>query len=94
MHFDLYGNLFTGGCAGICPGQTDDLHPAISEAGTPIFHTLCAEGPCGLLKFCDDFEPDPEGYAGKCDLCYQVRRQLHATGRFPELRPDCFYTRP
>ncbi len=91
-HMDLYGNLFTGACAGISPATVDDMHPEISPEATPIFHTLCAEGPCGLLKFAEDFEPEPDGYAGKCDLCCQIRRHLHATAEFDELRPDCFYT--
>ena len=94
VHVDLYGNLFTGACAGICPGHVDDFHPAISAADTPIFHTLCERGPCGLLELAADFEPDPDGYAGKCDLCYRVRQALAATGRYPELTPTGFYTLP
>ncbi len=93
-HVDLYGNLFTGACAGISPGTIDDFHPEITEEATPVFHTLCTEGPCGLLKFSDDFEPDPEGYAGKCDFCYQIRKHLNQTGTFHELRPDSFYRYP
>jgi len=90
-HLDLYGNLFTGGCAGICPGTVDNLHPQITEDTFPVFWTLCHEGPVGLLRLAPDFIPDPNGYAGKCDVCFDVRKHLHATGEYPELRPASFY---
>ena len=31
------------------------------------------------------------GYVSKCDLCCRVRRHLHATGLFDELRPEDYY---
>jgi hypothetical protein len=33
----------------------------------------------------------PDGYAGKCHLCVDVRRHLVRRGGFPELRPAAFY---
>jgi hypothetical protein len=94
FHIDVYGNLFTGLCAGIAPGNIDDLHPAITPEAFPVFSTLCAEGPHGLMTMAAErhgFEPRDDGYAGKCDLCYHVRRHLHATGDYPELQPADYY---
>jgi len=95
FHIDPYGNLFTGLCAGIVAGTVDNLHPAISEDRFPVFATLSKHGPLGLMKIAAEqrrFVERPDGYVSKCDLCFQVRRHLHATGEFPELRPGPFYT--
>jgi hypothetical protein len=95
FHIDHHGNLFTGLCAGIVAGTTDNLHPQTSEEDFPVFTTLCGHGPCGLVELAKErhgFIERPDGYVSKCDLCFQVRRRLHATGQFPELRPGPFYT--
>jgi hypothetical protein len=94
FHIDHLGNLFTGLCAGIAPGDADDLHPAISGDTFPAFRQLCDEGPFGLMQTAAGeagYEPKDGGYISKCDLCFDVRRALLATGRFPELRPANYY---
>jgi hypothetical protein len=94
FHIDLYGNLITGFCAGIASGSIDDLHPEITPDRSPIVHTLCEEGPFGLSELAKHehgFVHRHEGYVSKCDLCYDVRRQLHTTARFSELRPVDYY---
>ena len=94
FHVDHHGNLFTGLCAGLAPANVEDLHPTISEQQHPVFWRLCHEGPFGLMRVAADlgYTPKDEGYVSSCDLCFDVRRHLHATGRFPELRPDAYYT--
>ncbi len=94
FHIDHLGNLFTGLCAGIAPGTADDLHPSISEGTFPAFCQLCAEGPFGLMQTAADqagYAPRDSGYVSKCDLCFDVRRALRASGAFPELRPANYY---
>ncbi len=94
FHIDQHGNLFTGLCAGIVPADIDDLHPRITPETHPIFCTLCAEGPFGLMEMAarrHGFTPRADGYASGCDLCFDVRRFLVGAGRFAELRPEVFY---
>jgi hypothetical protein len=94
FHIDHHGDLFTGLCAGLAPASADDLHPESSRSSHPIFHTLATQGPFGLRQLAIDrvgHVDRPDGYVSKCDLCLHLRDQLHATGEFPELRPDGFY---
>ena len=94
FHIDLYGNLFTGFCAGLVAGTIDGLHPLIEPERYPLLHLLSEEGPHGLYKMASEehgYVPLEGGYVSKCDLCYRVRRHLHDAGRFPELRPDAYY---
>jgi hypothetical protein len=95
FHIDQHGDLFTGLCAGLAPAAIDDLHPTITEDTHPVFCRLCVDGPFGLMRLARErfgYEERSDGYASKCDLCFDVRRRLHATGGFPELRPGAFYT--
>jgi hypothetical protein len=94
FHIDLYGNLFTGFCAGLAAGTVDELHPEITPERFPLSHTLSEKGPCGLVDLAireHRFTPRQDGYASKCDLCYDVRQYLHETGGFEELRPGDYY---
>lgn len=92
FHIDPNGNLFTGHCPGIAVATIDDLHPPVSAETHPITTALWQRGPAGLVELAGDaFEPRPEGYVSKCDLCLHARHVLRATGRYNELRPDAFY---
>ena len=94
FHIDHFGNLFTGLCAGIAPGDGENLHPPISEDTFPVFCQLCEEGPFGLMQMAADefgYVPRDDGYISKCDLCFDIRRTLRTTGTFPELRPANYY---
>jgi len=96
FHIDQHGDLFTGLCAGLAPATAENLHPTISEQTHPVFDRLCSEGPHGLMRMaCDPFgyRSRDDGYVSKCDLCFDVRTHLQATGEFSELRPAAFYTR-
>lgn len=95
FHVDVYGNLLTGLCPGIAPGNIDDFHPPITYETAPVFTALCREGPAGLMEMAAEnfaFEPRQDGYVSKCDLCYDIRKHLHSTGQFPELQPGDYYS--
>jgi hypothetical protein len=95
FHIDPEGNLFTGLCAGIAAATPEDLHPEIQPETYPVLSILMEEGPFGLMALARreaGYTERPEGYVSKCDLCYEVRKALHATGRYEELCPAYFYT--
>ena len=95
FHIDHHGDLFTGMCAGIAPAGIDGYHPEITPESHPVFWRLCHVGPWGLMKeACAEhgFRVRASGYVSRCDLCFDVRRSLHRTGQFPELRPAAFYS--
>jgi len=94
FHTDSQGNLFLGCCAGMIQATAPDFHPDITSESHPVFHTLCFEGPVGLMQTIGSeygFMPRSEGYVSKCDLCMHVRAHLSKTGKFPELKPSFFY---
>jgi len=95
FHVDDRGLLFTGMCAGIVAATVDDFHPDMSGEQHVVFRKLCEEGPYGLMQVASrgfGYGPREDGYVSRCDLCFDVRRHLHARGKFEELRPDAFYT--
>jgi len=97
-HFDLYGNFISGFCGGLTIGDWHDLPRLLADfqAGRhPLLVEMLVErGPYGLCEMARQrygYEPLPDGYAGKCHLCVDVRRHLVETGNFAELRPRGFY---
>jgi len=94
FHIDLHGNLFTGLCPGIAPGNMENLHPEMDRDSAPVFYTLCEGGPFALMELAINefgFQEDRDGYVSKCDLCQEVRRHLIMNPGFEELKPDEFY---
>lgn len=94
FHIDCHGNLITGLCAGIAAGSVENLHPRKSTKTSPVFTTLCKEGPYGLALAAiknHEFQFRVDGYVSKCDLCMDVRRCLSYTDEYPELQPSEFY---
>lgn len=93
FHIDPHGHLFTGGCPGITVGNAQkELHPLIDRAQFVVFCRLYDRGPCGLLETDGfDYKPRPAGYISKCDLCFDIRKQLRQIGGYPELQPQEFY---
>ncbi len=89
VHVAPGGMVMPGTCAGILLGRigpdysasrlwqslTDDLE------SRPILATLAESGPAGLLERAKalGFAPRP-GYAGKCHLCWDIRRFLAGKG--------------
>ncbi len=97
-HFDLHGNFVPGFCGGLTVGAWADLERLLEEyrAGRypPLIEVLIEAGPHRLLEVALDrhaYRPLPDGYAGKCHLCVDVRRHLAETGDFVELQPRAFY---
>ena len=94
FHIDLYGQLFTGFCAGLVAGTVDNLHPKITAESFPILNRLVEKGPFDLMEMASKdygFTPRKDGYASKCDLCYDVRKHLHKKGDLHELKPGDYY---
>jgi hypothetical protein len=98
-HFDLYGNFIPGFCGGLSIGDWHSLPDLLANARSGWFPQLISllieSGPYGLAEMArkeHGYRPLRGGYAGKCHLCVDVRRHLHATGGFTELKPDGFYT--
>lgn len=98
-HLDLYGNYISGFCGGLSVGDWHDLPQLLrdfSERRYPaLIEILVERGPYGLLELSRTtygYQPLPDGYAGKCHLCVDVRRHLVETADFAELRPSGFYS--
>lgn len=94
FHLDPDGNLFTGICPGLVVANIDDLHPGITVDSSPVFSCLATEGPLGLMRLAltrHGYVERPDGFVSRCDLCFDVRRHLQATGLYPELRPADLY---
>jgi hypothetical protein len=98
-HFDPYGNIVTGVCSGISMGDARDLDSAYRNFclnDHPVIKILCSTGVQGLYEMADaEYGYSAKSsYAGKCDLCMDVRRHLVLSGApFDELRPKEFYSR-
>jgi hypothetical protein len=100
VHVDGQGRVMPGTCAGILLGtvrgqSVADLWRRLNEdhAGRGVVGVLAERGPAGLLPSaqCLGFVPQ-EGYAGKCHLCWDVRRFLAARGlHAEELAPAWIY---
>jgi len=97
-HFDLYGSFISGFCGGLAVGSWRDLDRVVSDFGSgrypPIVGMLVKDGPYGLFKHARSghgYEARPEGYAGKCHLCVDLRRHMVQAGSYDELRPVGFY---
>lgn len=97
-HFDLYGNFIPGFCGGLSLGSWYDLPVLLARYQRKdfptIFSILIEYGPYGLFEAAVleyNYKPLPNGYAGKCHLCADVRRHLSTNGSFPELQPAQYY---
>jgi hypothetical protein len=97
-HFDLYGNYISGFCGGLTIGSWRKLQQLRSDFSTqqypPLIAILTNSGAYGLYDLARrefDYKPRPDGYAGKCHLCVDVRRHLVGIEDFPELEPQEFY---
>lgn len=97
-HFDLYGNFISAFCGGLTVGDWRDLPQVLDdfqdERYPSLIEVLVERGPYGLCEVAQEqygYQPLPEGYAGKCHLCVDVRRHLVEMDDFAELRPRGFY---
>ena len=100
VHIDGGGRMMPGVCAGIVLGvagreSVSDVwrRLAADHNRRPIVAALAERGPVGLLPLAErtGFAPQA-GYAGKCHLCWQIRRHLSQTGLYEEeLAPAWMY---
>ncbi|NQU76780.1 MAG: hypothetical protein HQ546_10760 [Planctomycetes bacterium] len=91
VHISPTGEVWPTTCVGITVGNALDqpisqIWAALNEPALqgPIVGPLIASGPCSLLALSEQrgYSPRAQGYASKCQLCYDVRRHLH---QLPEL---------
>jgi hypothetical protein len=96
FHIDSKGNLITGKCPGISVATIEDLHPRATMIRFPVFCTLVADGPYGLLLWAREqpgFQWDNRStFVSCCDLCLKIRAALLRSGiHLRELRPQTYY---
>lgn len=99
VHIDPAGQVMPGVCAGISLGDASKCsipelwHRLVRDhSSRPVVGTLAREGPFGLAQeaICQGFAPGR--YAGKCHLCWSVRRFLAGRGLHrEELSPVWLY---
>lgn len=94
FHIDLYGNFIPQSC----PGLSVKLSELVSGADAnkyPVFYRLETDGIKGLAELAVEeygYKPKAE-YAGKCDLCYDIRSfmVLELKKELPDLQPSNHY---
>ena len=101
VHISAGGWITPGTCAGIVVGRADEQTSVADcwrrleadHAERPIVGVLAAAGPVGLLEMAAEAGyRRAEGYAGKCHLCWSIRRHLRRQGSFgDELWPAAVY---
>ena len=100
VHVDPEGWVYPGTCAGIVFGRAtadtplDAVLAAWRPAASPLIARLVSGGPKRLVPAAAQhgFRPDSGGYAGKCHLCWSVRRRLVEAGVGGDaLKPEPLY---
>jgi hypothetical protein len=90
-HIDLYGNYIPP----FCPGLALNIHDleVVDPEKYPVFTRLERGGVRALWNYAREsgFEPDPDGYITKCDLCIKIRAWLMKRRPSADLGPECFY---
>ena len=103
VHVDPDGWVYPGTCAGIVFGRAgaeaplDQVLASWRPDTSPLIARLGSGGPKQLLADAGQhgFRPDPAGYAGRCHLCWSVRRRLVRAGVGGDhLKPESLYAAP
>lgn len=98
-HWDNYGNVLPGFCAGLALGNILDT-PDLYEQGLnldeyPVLQRLFEAGVGALYQLATrefDYQERQEGYISRCHLCLDIRRHLvRQTNTFKALQPFAFY---
>jgi hypothetical protein len=94
FHLDLYGNFIPQSCQGLSVAF-EDIRDGVTRKKYPVFARLYEEGITSLLNHAREehgFEPATK-YAGKCDLCYAIRKHLVLERglNLPDLQPREHY---
>jgi len=94
FHIDLYGNFVPQSCPGLSIKLSELVHGADSSK-YPIFYILEMVGIKGLVELAiEEYSYKPKSkYAGKCDLCYDIRSfiVLKQKKELPDLQPVDHY---
>lgn len=94
FHIDLYGNFIPQSCPGLSIRLSDLSKGALPEK-YPIIHALYSSGIKGLYDLATSRYGfvAKESYAGKCDLCNDIRRYLIGKLKLdlPDLKPEEHY---
>jgi hypothetical protein len=103
LHVDPDGWVVPGTCAGISTFRATPQRPldkgllAWQWQKSHLVAWLVEKGPRGLLKVAEarGYRRDPAGYAGKCHLCWSIRKYLVGIGASEkELQPRGVYALP
>ena len=85
-------------CGGLAIGSWRELPQLLDDFQAKryplLVEILVENGPAGLCRWAQrehGYVVQPEGYAGKCHLCVDVRQHLAERGAFSELEPQGFY---
>jgi len=94
FHVDLYGNFIPQSCPGFSIPLGELVHGADPDKYR-IFHSLESSGIRGFAELAIKeygYQPKAE-YAGRCDLCYDIRNYLVLELRLdlPDLKPEGHY---
>ncbi|MGI6537677.1 MAG: radical SAM protein [Caldicoprobacterales bacterium] len=94
FHVDLFGNFIPQACSGLSIKLSELVKGADPEKH-PVFYRLETNGIKGLAEFAAEeygYKPKSE-YAGKCDLCYDIRSYLTLEKglNLPDLQPANHY---
>jgi pyruvate-formate lyase-activating enzyme len=101
VHVDGAGRICPGTCAGIILGTADGADAVgriwqelwREHSRLDIIGPLARAGPIALLDMAEELGYKTRiGYAGKCHLCWDIRRWLCQAGRFKDrLGPESVY---
>jgi len=94
FHVDLYGNFIPQSCPGLSVNLRE-LYQGADPDKYPVLYSLESVGIRGLVELAVEkygYKPKDE-YAGKCDLCYDIRRYLvlELGLELPDLQPAGHY---
>lgn len=90
FHIDLYGNFIPQSCPGLSI-KLSELVNGVAADKYRVFYSLETAGIKGLVELAvEEYGYNPKDkYAGKCDLCYDIRSYLVLEKKLelPDLRP-------
>lgn len=94
FHVDLYGNFIPQSCPGLSINLSEVSYGA-DPGKYRVLYSLESNGIGGLVELAIkeyDYRPESE-YAGKCDLCYDIRSFLVLERKLnlPDLQPEGHY---
>ncbi len=82
FHVDLHGRYIPGLCSGLSI-RLSDLGSTLDRSSYPLIHILMEKGVRGLYDLARidfGYVPSREMFAGRCDLCNDIRSHLTQNG--------------